>query len=103
MWQKLITNKVKCAFLALLFFLIIIGAADNHVIASLTKEDTISDIQEQLLYFKTKKFLGVHHMSIYFYSFNSGEEIKINDGYKYFPASLDKVPIMIAYLKLAQH
>ena len=44
----------------------------------------------------------VSEVSVYFRDLNSGEWIGINDKAKFSPASLMKVPILIAYLKLAE-
>ncbi len=44
----------------------------------------------------------VEHISVYFRSLNEGPWIGINENYYYAPASLLKVPIMIALLKKAE-
>ncbi len=41
-------------------------------------------------------------VSVYFRDMNRGRRFAINDTERYFPASLSKVPLMIAYFKLAE-
>lgn len=45
----------------------------------------------------------INEVSIYFRDLNSGDWVGINDEAKFSPASLMKVPILIAYLKLAEN
>jgi beta-lactamase class A len=40
--------------------------------------------------------------SVYFRDFSTGEDIEINSQEKYYPASLNKIPVMIAYFKAAE-
>lgn len=44
----------------------------------------------------------IEHVSLYFRDLNNGPWISINNEEKFSPASLLKVPLMIAYLKLAE-
>lgn len=44
----------------------------------------------------------VSHVSVYFRDLNNGPWIGINEGEKFSPASLMKVPILISYLKAAE-
>ncbi|MFA5187447.1 MAG: serine hydrolase [Patescibacteria group bacterium] len=45
---------------------------------------------------------SVHHISLYFRDLNNGDYYGFNEKEKFTPASLLKVPVMIAYLKLAE-
>lgn len=49
-----------------------------------------------------KKEKGVDSISVYFQDFKTDGRIDINDNEKFHPASLTKVPIMIAILKMAE-
>ncbi|OQA04337.1 MAG: hypothetical protein BWY68_00388 [bacterium ADurb.Bin400] len=44
----------------------------------------------------------IKHASVYFRDFSTGNEITVNSDEKYYPASLNKIPVMIAYFKIAE-
>jgi beta-lactamase class A len=102
-WVKpeIFYKKLKFSILPILFIIfifIVYGYNKNTSVSSNSR----ADLKLKLCNFISTKTHTVKHISIYFYSFKTAKEIKINDTYKYYPASLEKVPIMIAYLKIAQ-
>jgi beta-lactamase class A len=56
----------------------------------------------QLVIDESKKKNWVNHVSIYFREMNNGNSINIDGQEKFTPASLIKVPVLIAYLKTAE-
>lgn len=45
---------------------------------------------------------NLNHVSVDLYRFNSKKEVIVNGDFEYMPASLAKVPVMLAYYKLAE-
>lgn len=45
---------------------------------------------------------GVEQISVYYYDLNHGPAFGINEDFRFAPASLMKVPVMVAYLKRAE-
>ena len=62
----------------------------------------VNTIQKQILDI-INNFKDVDEVSVYFRDLNNGASFGINENAKFAPASLLKLPIMIAYLKLAEN
>lgn len=56
---------------------------------------------EQLIAAKYRQ-AGATHVSVYFHELTMNPEVAIEENFRFSPASLMKVPIMMAYLRLAQ-
>lgn len=65
------------------------------------KSDNMKDKIEEVINGKIRNG-KVKHVSAYFRDLNNGPTMEINAGEKFTPASLLKVPLMIAYLKKAE-
>jgi beta-lactamase class A len=76
----------------LFFAFVVFNSANAHNDTLQTKLTDIVDQNSQ----------NIPHISIYVYQFKNKHELSINSNYKYLPASLIKVPSMIAYYKMAQ-
>ncbi len=73
---------------------------DTYVEKKYENYDSIEkDINRMIDEYKNQR--KVNTISIYYRDLSSGKQININPEEKYFPASLNKVPFMIAYLKYA--
>ncbi len=70
--------------------------------ATARKELTPFDRELRMLIEDKKKMNWITHVAVYFRDLNTGVSISIDGREKFSPASLVKVPLMIAYLKWAE-
>lgn len=67
----------------------------------LSKNDLKNELEDVIE--KNVKNKNINYASVYFRDLNNGPWIGINEKENFTPASLLKVPLMIAYLKIAEH
>src|SRR5690242_11271293 len=90
----------KNLFISLSVIVVIVTFITISVIQSAATSNGTE--KDRLLRYSTNYSQGIQHTSVYLYEFRTKEETVINENYQYMPASLIKVPGMIAYYKVSE-